>query len=207
MQCLSSASRGHLGDICAGGNAALALVTVLHAAIVQQSLPFRCTAFLLRTHQSSAARYPGQQGAVQSIIEPCAQQQDQEAEHLEAVEHLPAQGQADHPDDQRTQAVQHHACGGADLLGDADPGEVEEGDADRVAQQSKQDKGLVANLTEGVQRVLQHLTRVVTKLTNGNEVHGDEEQRQDEEAKKTWRRRMFVCCCCCCFFICVCVIL
>lgn len=87
---------------------------------------------------------------MQSIVERRADQQDDEAEHLQAVELLPAQCQAGGPDDQRAQAVQHHAGGGADLLGDADAGKVEEGDADGVAQQGQQDEWLVADLAEGV---------------------------------------------------------
>lgn len=116
---------------------------------------------------------------MQSVVERRAHQQDQEAQHLQAVKLLPTQRQAHHPDDQRTQAVQHHAGGGADLFGDADAGEVEEGDADGVAQQSQQDEGLVADLTEGVQRVLQDVARVVAEVAHVDEVHGDEEERQD----------------------------
>lgn len=123
---------------------------------------------------------------MESVVKRRARQQDQETQHLQAVEALPAQRQAHHPDDQRAQAVQHHARGGADLLSDADPGEVEEGDADGVAQQSQQDEGLVADLAEGVDGVLQDLTRVVSEAPDGNEIHGDEEQRQDHKAKKTW---------------------
>lgn len=102
---------------------------------------------------------------------------------------LPTQCQAHHPDDQRTQAVQHHAGGGADLLGDADPGEVEEGDADGVAQQSQQDERLVADLAEGVQRILQDLARVVAEVANMDEIHRDEEQREDDKPEETWGRR------------------
>lgn len=102
---------------------------------------------------------------------------------------LPIQRQAHHPDDQRTQAVQHHAGGSADLLRDADPSKVEEGDADGVAQQSQQDERLVADLAEGVQRVLQDLARVVAEVANMNEIHRDEEQRQDDKPKETWKWR------------------
>lgn len=105
------------------------------------------------------------------------------------MELLPAQRQADGPDDQRAQAVQHHAGGGADFLGDADAGEVEEGDADCVAQQCQQDEWLMVDLAEGVQGVLQHLAGVVTELAHVDEVHGDEQQRQDNEAKQAWTQR------------------
>lgn len=126
---------------------------------------------------------------MQSIVKPRAHQQHKEAQHLQAMKLLPAQRQAHHPDDQRAQAVQHHASGGADLLGDADASEVEEGDADGVAQQSQQDEGLVADLTEGIQGVLQDLARVVAELADVDEIHGDEQQRQDDEPKEacTWR--------------------
>lgn len=124
---------------------------------------------------------------MQSVVERRAHQQHQEAQHLQAVELLPTQRQAHRPDDQRAQAVQHHAGGGADLLGDADPGEVEEGDADRVAQQSQQDERLVADLTEGVQRVLQDLPRVSAEVADVDEIHRDEKQRQDEEPKEAWK--------------------
>lgn len=126
---------------------------------------------------------------MQAIVERCSHQQDQEAQHLQAVKLLPTQRQADHPDDQRTQAVQHHAGGGADLFGDADPGKVEEGDADCVAQQSQQDERLVADLTEGVQRILQDMPRVVAEVADMDEIHRDEQQRQDEEPKETWKQR------------------
>ncbi len=124
---------------------------------------------------------------MQSIVERRAHQQDQEAQHLQPVKLLPPQRQAHHPDDQRAQAVQHHAGGGADLFSDADAGEVEEGDADRVAQQSQQDERLVADLTEGVQRILQHMPRVVAEVADGDEIHRDEKQRQHDEPKETWK--------------------
>lgn len=169
------------------GVCVLALVDGLHSAVTQQSLSFFWAVILLCVHQRGAAQYPGQQGAVQSIVERRAHQQDQEAQHLQPVKPLPAQRQAHHPDDQRAQAVQHHAGGGADLFGDADAGEVEEGDADRVAQQSQQDERLVADLTEGVQRILQDLPRVVAEVAHVDEIHRNEEQRQDEEPKETWK--------------------
>ena len=121
---------------------------------------------------------------MQPVVECRARQQHQETEHLQPVKLLPAQRQAHHPDDQRAQAVQHHAGGGADLLGDADPRKVEEGDADDVAQQGQQDEGLVADLTEGIDRILQDLARVVTEAPDRNEIHWDEEQRQDDKPKK-----------------------
>lgn len=122
---------------------------------------------------------------MQSVVERGACQQDQKSQNLQALKLLPAQRQAHHPDDQRTQAVQHHPGGGADLLGDADPGEVEEGDADRVAQESQKDEGLVSNLTEGVQRVLQDLPRIVAEVPDVDEVHGDEQQGKDDKPKQT----------------------
>ena len=170
-------------------NKSSALVTTLHRAVVHQSLSLPWAALLGHAHEASAARYPGQQGSVQSVVEPRAHQQDQEAQDLEALEVLPAQRQAHHPDDQRAQAVQHHAGGGADLFGDADAGEVEEGDADRVAQQSQYDEGLVSDLAEGVDGVLQHLPRVVAEVAHRDEIHGDEQQRQDDETKETWKHK------------------
>lgn len=141
--------------------------------MTQQSLSFFCTA--LCVHHCVAARDPGQQGAVQSIVEARACEQHQETKHLQAVKLLPPQRQAHHPDDQCAQAVQHHAGGGADLLGDTDPSKVEEGDADGVAQQSQQDEGLVADLTEGIDCVLQDLARVAPEAPDRNKIHGDEE--------------------------------
>ncbi|TNN76124.1 hypothetical protein EYF80_013655 [Liparis tanakae] len=173
-----------------GTSQGLAVVRGLHPAVTQQPLSFfwafRC---LLRVHPSGAPRYPGQQGAVQSIVERCTHQQHHEAQHLQALKLLPAQRQAHRPDDQRAQAVQHHAGGGADLFSDADPGEVKEGDADCVSQQSQQDERVVPDLTEGVQRVLQDLPRVAAEFPNMDEIHRDEKQRQDEEPKETWKWR------------------
>lgn len=162
----------------------LAVVTSLHPAIIQQSLSF-FRAVLLFVGEPCAARYSRQQGAVQSVVERGTHQQHQEAQNLQSVKVLPAQCQAHHPDDQRTQAVQHHTGGGADLFSYADPRKVEKGDADRVAEQSQQDERLVADLTEGIQRVLQDVPRVVGEVSNRDEVHGDEQQRQDKEAKET----------------------
>lgn len=98
---------------------------------------------------------------------------------------LPPQRQAHHPDDQRAQAVQHHAGGGTDLFSDTDPSKVEEGDADGVAQQSQQDEGLVADLTEGIDGILQDLAGIVPEAPDRNKIHGDEEQGQDDKPKKT----------------------
>lgn len=165
----------------------LAVVISLHPAVIQQSLSFSRAA-LLFVREPSAARYSGQQGAVQSVVERGTHQQHQEAQNLQSVKVLPAQCQAHHPDDQRTQAVQHHTGGGADLFSYADPRKVEKGDADRVAEQSQQDERLVADLTEGIQRVLQDVPRVVGEVSNRDEVHGDEQQRQDKEAKETWKQ-------------------
>lgn len=167
----------------------LAAVCILHSSVTQQSLSFFCT--VLSVRHRVAARKLGQQGAVQSIVKRRARQQDQETQHLQAVKVLPPQRQAHHPDDQRAQAVQHHAGGGTDLFGDTDPSEVEEGDADGVAQQSQQDEGLVADLTEGIDCILQDLTRVVTEAPGGNKIHGDEEQRQDNKPEKTWEDTTF----------------
>lgn len=151
---------------------ASALFCSLHCRMTQQSLSF-CAFFCV--HPCVAARHPGQQRAVQSIVECRACQQHQETKHLQPVKLLPPQRQAHHPDDQCAQAVQHHAGGGADLLSDTDPSKVEESDADGVAQQSQQDEGLVADLTEGIDCILQDLARVVTEAPNRNKIHGDEE--------------------------------
>lgn len=152
---------------------ASAVVCSLHRALTQQSLPFLRA--VLCVHHRVAAPHLGQQRAVQSVVERRARQQHQESEHLQAVKVLPPQRQAHHPDDQCAQAVQHHAGGGADLLSDTDPSKVEKGDADGVAQQSQQDEGLVADLTEGIDCVLQDLARVVTEVPDRNKIHGDEE--------------------------------
>ena len=131
---------------------------------------------------------------MQSVVERRPHQQDQEAQHLQAVKLLPSQAQAHCPDDQCAQAVQNHASGSADLFGDADPGKVEEGNADRVTQQSQQDEWLVADLTEGVQCILQDLAWVITEVSDVNEIHGEEEQRQDDKPKETWgwRRELYL---------------
>lgn len=124
---------------------------------------------------------------MQAIVERRTQQQDQEAQHLQAMKLLPTQRQAHHPDDQRAQAVQHHAGGGADLFSDTDAGKVEESNADCVAQQSQNDERLVPDLTEGIQRILQNVPRVVAEVANVDEIHRDEKQRQHDESKQTWK--------------------
>lgn len=121
---------------------------------------------------------------MESVVERRAQQQDEEAEDLQAVERLPAQRQTHHPDDQRAQAVQHHACGSADLFGYADASEVEERDAHRVTQQRQYDKWLVADLAESVQRVLQNLPWVAAEAPSWDVEHRNEQDGQDEESKK-----------------------
>lgn len=125
---------------------------------------------------------------MEAVVEPGAQQQDEEPEDLQAVERLPAQRQTHHPDDQRAQAVQHHPRGGADLFGHADAGEVKERDAHRVAQQRQDDQRLVADLAESVQRVLQNLPRVAAEAPGRDVEHRDEEDGQDDETKKAWDR-------------------
>ena len=126
---------------------------------------------------------------MEAVVEWGPQQQHQEAQDLQGVERLPAQRQAHHPDHHRPQAVQHHARGGADLLGDAHAGEVEKGDAERVAKERHQDERLPADLAEGVQRVLQHVPGVRAEAARGDEVHGDEQEGKDEEAKQACQRK------------------
>lgn len=149
----------------------------------QQSLRLVCVS-RSRLRLCRAAGQPGHQGFVEPVVERRAQEQDEEAEDLQAVERLPAQRQTHHPDDQRAQAVQHHACGGADLLGHADAGEVKEGDAHRVSQQRQYDQWLVADLAESVQRVLQNLPRVTAEAPDRDVEHRNEEDGQDEKTEK-----------------------
>ena len=111
-------------------------------------------------------------------------QEDEEAEDLQRVESLPAQRQAQRPDDNGAQAVQHHAGGGTQLLGDTDAREVEEGNAADVAQQRQRDEWLSAHLAEGIQRVLQGTARVSTEGAGGDVVHGYQQQGEDHEAKE-----------------------
>lgn len=152
-------------------------------ACSEQSLRFSCVpcfCFLL----PGPAGQPGHQWFVKSVVESRAHQQDEEAKDLQAVERLPAQRQAHHPDDQRAQAVQHHACGGADLFRNADAGKVKEGDAHSVAQQRHYDERLVPDLAESVQCVLQNLPRVASEAPSRDVEHWNEEDGQDEETKK-----------------------
>lgn len=121
---------------------------------------------------------------MESVVEPCAQQQDEEAEDLQAVERLPAQRQAHHPDDQRAQAVQHHPRRGTDLFGYTDAGEVKERDAHSVAHQRQHDEWLVADLAESVQHIFQNMPRVVAEIPGRDVEHRDEEDGQDDETKK-----------------------
>ena len=126
----------------------------------------------------------GQQWAVQPVVEGGARQEDEEAEDLQRVEGLPAQRQAQCPDNNGAQAVQYHAGGGTQLLGDADAREVEEGDAADIAQQRQRNEWLSAHLAEGVQRVLQGTARVSAKGAGGDVVHGYQQQGEDHEAKE-----------------------
>lgn len=126
----------------------------------------------------------GEQWAVQPIVEGGACQQDEEAQDLQRVEGLPAQRQAQRPNDNGTQAVQHHAGRGAQFLGDADAREVEEGDAADVAQQRQGDERLSAHLAEGVQRVLQRPSGASTEGAGRDIVHGHQQQGEDHEAKE-----------------------
>lgn len=169
----------------------LLAVSSLHLAIIQQSLAFFCAVFSVQ--KCCAARYPGQQGAVQSIVECRAHQQDQETKHLQALKMLPSQCEAHSPDDQSAQTVKYHPCGGTDLFSDTDPSKVEEGYADGIAQQGQQDEGFVADLTESIQRILQDLTRVVGEVAHRNEVHRDEEKRQYDKPKKALKWKTEFC--------------
>lgn len=159
------------------------LALLCSSSCAQQSLSLVCVV-RFRLPLCRPAGQPGHHGFVESVVERRAQQQDEEAEDLQAVERLPAQRQTHHPDDQRTQAVQHHTRGGADLFGHADAGEVEERDAHRVAHQGQYDERLVADLAESVQRVLQDLPRVAAEAPSRDVEHRDEEDGQDHETKK-----------------------
>lgn len=168
-----------------GVGAESALRFAVRSSLVQQSLCIVCFSRLVLPRCRPAGQ-PGHHGFVESVVERRAQQQDEEAEDLQAVELLPAQRQTHHPDDQRAQAVQDHARGGADLFGHADPGEVEEGDAHRVAQQRQYDQRLVAHLAESIQSVLQNLPRVGAEVPSRDVEHRDEEDGQDDETKKSY---------------------
>lgn len=126
---------------------------------------------------------------MESVIKRSAYEQDDEAQNLQAMELLPAQSQTHHPDDQRTQAVQHHSRRGADLLGDADASKIKERNAYCVAQQCQQNARLMANLAESVQRVFQNVPRVAAKAAHRDVEHRDEEEGQNYKPKKTWEKK------------------
>uniref|UniRef100_A0A8C3PL16 Clusterin N-terminal domain-containing protein n=1 Tax=Calidris pygmaea TaxID=425635 RepID=A0A8C3PL16_9CHAR len=148
----------------------------------QQTLPFARSGVFL----PPAPGQEGEEGPVKAVVKSSARQEHPKAQDLQPVEGLPAQGQADGPDDHGAEAVQDHAGGGTDLLGDADAGEVEEGDAADVPQQGQGDEGPVADLAEGVQGVFQRPPRVPAEAASRDVVHGHQQQGQDDEAKKTW---------------------
>lgn len=125
-----------------------------------------------------------QQWAVQPIVERGAHQEDEEAQDLQGVEGLPAQRQTQGPDDNGAQTVQHHAGSGAQLLGDTDTREVEEGDAADVAQQRQGDERLSTHLAEGVRHVLQRPAGVSAEGAGRDVVHGHQQQGQDHEAEE-----------------------
>ena len=83
------------------------------------------------------------------VVDAHAGDEDDEAEELEGVEALPADGDGDHPDDERAHAVEHHPRRGRHLLRHRDPGKVEEGDRDGRAAEGHEQEGVVGQLEEG----------------------------------------------------------
>ena len=114
------------------------------------------------------------------VVEHHADDEDAEAEQLESVEVLPAHTDAgkgkvvksfeilevspDHPDHQGPDAIEHHPGGCRQLLGNADPSKVEEGDGDDGAGEGKGEQGVVGELVAAVIGVLKHMPWAVTKL-------------------------------------------
>lgn len=127
----------------------------------------------------------GKKRLVQSIVESSTSQEDEKPEDLQAMEDLPAHSQADDPDDHSAQAVQHHPGGGTDLLGDADAGKVEEGDAADVAQQGHSNEREAAYLAEGIKGIFQRPPRVAAEAAPRDVVQGHQEQGEDDKPKES----------------------
>ena len=80
------------------------------------------------------------------VVDAHAGDEDDEPEELEGVEALPADGDGDHPDDERAHAVQHHPRRRGHLLRHGDPRKVEECDRDGRATEGRQQQRVVGQL-------------------------------------------------------------
>ena len=70
----------------------------------------------------------------------------------------------DHPDHQGPDAIEHHPGGCRQLLGNADPSKVEEGDGDDGAGEGEGKQGVVRELVAAIIGVLKHMPWAVAKL-------------------------------------------
>ena len=70
----------------------------------------------------------------------------------------------DHPDHQGPDAIEHHPGGCRQLLGNADPSKVEEGDGDDGAGEGKGKQGVVRELVAAIIGVFKHMPWPVAKL-------------------------------------------
>lgn len=101
-----------------------------------------------------ARTYPGTQAAPASeqvrhedvVVDKRAQDQEHKPDDLQVAERLPADDQAVRPDCDGPHTVEHHPCGGRQVLGDADSTEVEKGNAANHAEDGDDDDVIVCKL-------------------------------------------------------------
>lgn len=122
---------------------------------------------------------------MQSIIKGSSNKKDEETQDLQSMKGLPANGQADNPDDNGAQAIKYHPGGGADLFRDTDTSKVEEGNAADIAQQGYSNKWQIANLTEGIYSIFQYLPWATAETAPRYEVHGHQDDGEYDEPKET----------------------
>ena len=116
------------------------------------------------------------------MVDHHAHDQDKEPNRLQPLELLPPDGEREEPDEKGAHAVEHHARDGADQLGDADAGKVEESDADKIEKDGDEDDLVVTNLEEAVDGVLK-VRRAERADREADVVERDEQNGQDEEAE------------------------
>lgn len=92
--------------------------------------------------------------------------------------------QTEHPNDNRSHAVQDHPRRCRYFLCDADARKVEKRNRNDRSQQCNQNGWIVANLHESVYDIFQSVSRIVTERSrNMDVVEGDHQNAEDREAE------------------------
>lgn len=109
------------------------------------------------------------------VVQAHAQDQDNEADNLQAVERLPANGQRYGPHYERSHRIEHHAGGGGEFFGHGNAGKIEEGNRDNGASQRDNQLIVLEYLAERVDYILHGFGGVIVEgRPDVDIVHGEE---------------------------------